>query len=75
METAAESIPKSFCGDLELTSTIAKGHEAQDPEDETNSFRGDIFDRTDIYSLTVVAKPISKVDLNRVSFHGEEREK
>ena len=50
---------------LELLGTIAKRHEAQDPEQNTNSFGTDIFDGTNIYSLTVVTKPVAKVDLDR----------
>ena len=43
---AAQPVPSNF----ELSSSISKGHEAQNPENETNRLRADVFDRTNLVS-------------------------
>lgn len=50
--------------DFEFLGSITKGHEAQNPQENANSFRADIFDGTDVNGLAVITKPVSKVDLS-----------
>lgn len=54
---------KALGGHLELSGAITKGHETQDPKKDTDSFSADIFDSSNIHGLTIVAKPVPKVDL------------
>jgi hypothetical protein len=58
---------KTCSGDLKFFGSIAKGHEAQDPQKDTNSFSADIFDSSHINGLTVITKPVAKVDLIRLA--------
>lgn len=43
-------------------------HESQDPENQSNGFSANILDRTYIHGLTVISKPIPKVDTLHVKF-------
>lgn len=54
---AAKSVP----GDLEFLGAIAKGHEAQDPEQDADRLGRHHLDGADIDSLRVVSEPVAKV--------------
>jgi hypothetical protein len=43
---------QAVCGDLELARAIAKGHEAQDPEEDADGFGGDVLDGADVDCLS-----------------------
>ena len=53
--------------DLEFLGSIAKGHKAQDPQKNTDSFGADIFDCADIDGLTIITKPVAKIDLTKLA--------
>lgn len=52
---------KSFSRDFELFCSIAKAHESQDPDQNSNSVGWYALECTDVNSLTVIAEPIAKV--------------
>jgi hypothetical protein len=53
---------QSICGDLKLTSGIAKGDEGKTPEQDTNSLGGKLLQSTDIDCLRVIPQPVTEVD-------------
>lgn len=58
--------------DSQLTpSTVAKAHETQHPQQKCNCLCADIFDSTDVDCLTVVAQPVSEVNLGYQFSAGE----
>ena len=59
---------KPSSSDLEFLGCIAKGHEAQDPQQNANCFSADIFDCPHINCLTIITQPVAKVDLCLISW-------
>jgi len=57
---------KTFFSDLEFASGIAKTHECEDPNKNTNRAGRNTLESADVYSLTVVTEPITKVDALQV---------
>lgn len=49
-------------GDLELAGAVAKGHEAEDAEEQADGLGGDGLDGADVDGLGVVAEPVAKVN-------------
>ena len=45
-----------------------KTHEAKDPEDQSDSFRTNVFHGSDIDGLAVITEPVAKVDTLYVEF-------
>lgn len=54
---------KTLGGDLEFAGTVAKGHEAQDAEEQTNGLGRHHLDGADIDGLGVVTSPVAEVGL------------
>ena len=52
---------KSICSHLEFFGAITKAHEAQNPKNDTDGFRTDIFDSSDVHGLTVIPQPVTKI--------------
>ena len=57
LPVAAQAVRRN----LEFFGTISKTHETEHPNNNANRFSANIFDRSDIYSLTIVPQPISKI--------------
>jgi hypothetical protein len=53
---------KTFISDLKFTSGIAKRHKGKNPDKNANSAGRDAFESADVDSLTVITKPVTKVD-------------
>lgn len=54
---------QSLGGHFKLARAVAKGHEAQHPEKDTNGLGTDILDGANIDGLAIIAKPVAEVDL------------
>jgi len=57
---------KTFFGYLEFASGITEAHEGEDPNKNANCASRDTLESADIYSLTVVTEPVTKVDALQV---------
>jgi len=57
---------KTFFSDLEFASGITEAHEGEDPDKNTNCAGRNALESADVYSLTVVTEPITKVDALQV---------
>ena len=53
---------KTFAGNFELCSCVAMGKEAEDHDNVENGLLGHLGQSSHIHGLTVVAKPVAKVD-------------
>lgn len=53
---------QSLFRDFELTGGVPKAHKSQHPDQNANSIFLDALERSDIDCLTVISKPIAKVD-------------
>lgn len=58
--------PKTFFSDLEFASGITEAHEGKDPDENTNCAGRNTLESADVYSLTVVTEPVTKVDALQV---------
>ena len=52
---------QSVRGNFEFPGTVPKTHETEHPNNDADRFSANIFDRSDIYSLTVIPQPIPKI--------------
>lgn len=57
LPVAAQAVRRDF----EFSGTVSKTHETEHPYNDADRFSADIFDRSDIYSLTIIPQPISKI--------------
>ena len=57
LPVAAQAVHRNF----EFPRTVAKTHETEHPNNDADRFSANIFDRSDIYSLTVIPQPIPKI--------------
>ena len=48
-------------GNFEFPGTVPKTHKTEHPNNDADRFGANIFDRSDIYSLTVIPQPIPKI--------------
>lgn len=54
---AAQAVHSNF----KFPGTVSKTHETKHPNNDANRFSANIFDGSDIYSLTVIPQPIPKI--------------
>ena len=57
LPVAAQAVRRNF----EFPGAVPKTHETEHPNNDANRFSANIFDRPDIYSLTVVPQPVPKI--------------
>jgi len=50
---------KALHGDFELLCAISECHESEDPQQDANSFGGNVFDSTDIDGLSYKGRTVS----------------